>query len=121
MMTDVTNSAHVGAVVPQKIAGDSISSFGDEGRAKMTKALDSPAPTPPAVSALPTEGGSKKVPEISDAHYPGHSIRIEDLKPGSAVALLEWVARILAEHPELALDLQARAGSHSRWCKQGYA
>jgi len=111
-MTGVTNAADAGAVVPPKIAGDSLSSLAEEARAKMQKAAQSAAPAVPVAPTASAADDTRQVHEISDAHYPGESIAVESLKPGSVIALLEWVARILTEHPQAALDFQARAGSH---------
>jgi hypothetical protein len=111
-MTGVTNAADAGAVIPPRIAGDSLSSLAEEAQAKMQKTAQSATPAAPVAPATSAADDTRQVPEISDVHYPGESIDIESLKPPSVIALLEWVARILTEHPQAALDLQARAGSH---------
>jgi hypothetical protein len=63
---------------------------------------------PESAGAMPKDPDDSL--ETPPAPYPGVPVEADSAKPRSVTALLEWIARVLAERPRMALAMQARTG-----------
>ena len=100
-MTGITGPLDATLAVSLGGAGNSVSS-----------SADAVQPDGPVLSesAVVTPSGPVDTPEAPPGPYPGQPVAAENAKPRSVIALLQWVAHVLAERPRIALAMQARFG-----------